>query len=89
MRNYLKEGFFLIVLFLFIWLYTLIWGRPFNIDHYFDRTTIKVALGEPQLLSSIGIIDNTLMDFHSDDLSDFSDEIKSLSKEDKKKSKKK
>ena len=74
MRNYLKEGFFLIVLFLFIWLYTLIWGRPFNIDHYFDRTTIKVALGEPQLLSSIGIIDNTLMDFHSDDLSDFSDE---------------
>ena len=74
MRNHLKEGFFLIVLFLFIWLYTLIWGRPFNIDHYFDRTIIKVALGEPQLLSSIGIIDNTLMDFHSDDLSDFSDE---------------
>ena len=57
MRNYLKEGIFLFALSLFIWLYTLIWGKPFNIDHYFDRTIIKVVLGEPQLLSSIGIVD--------------------------------
>ena len=74
MRNYLKEGFFLFLLFLFIWMYTLIWGKPFNIDHYFDRTIIKVVLGEPQLLSSIGIVDNSPIDFHSDDLSDYSDE---------------
>ncbi len=74
MRNYLKEGIFLFAFSLFLWFYTLIWGKPFNIDHYFDRTIIKVVLDEPQLLSSIGIVDNSPMDFHSDDLSDFSDE---------------
>lgn len=57
-----------------IWLYALIWGRPFSIDHYFDRTLIKLVMDEPQFLSSIGIVDNTVLDFHSDDLSDVSDE---------------
>ncbi len=74
MRNYLKEGIFLFALSLFTWLYTLFWGKPINIDHYLDRTIVKVVLGEPQLLSSIGIVDNSPIDFHSDDLSDYSDE---------------
>ncbi|MBH31686.1 MAG: DUF885 domain-containing protein [Candidatus Marinimicrobia bacterium] len=57
-----------------IFIYALIWGRPFSINHYFDRTLIKILMDEPQMLSSLGLIDNTILDFHSDELSDASDE---------------
>ena len=61
MKQALKTILSLVLLSGLIWVYALISGRPFNIDHYFDRTLIKLVMNEPQLLSSIGIIDNTIL----------------------------
>ena len=55
-----------------IWGYKLIWGKPFNIDHFFERYLIGAAMNEPEILTMVGIIDNTMLDFHSDKLSDAS-----------------
>ena len=55
-----------------IWGYKLIWGKPLNIDHFFDRYLIGAAMHEPELLTMVGVIDNTALDFHSDKLSDAS-----------------
>lgn len=73
MKNALKTFVFFLILFGGIFLYALIWGKPFSINHYFDRTLIKIVMNEPQMLSSLGLIDNTILDFHSDELSDVSD----------------
>ncbi len=54
------------------WSYRLIWGKPLNIDHFYERVFIEIALDDPELFSSLGFIDNTLLDFHSDDLTDSS-----------------
>ncbi len=62
-----------ILLLLFgIWSYKLIWGKPLNIDHLFERYLIGAALSEPELLTIVGVIDNTILDFHSHKLSDAS-----------------
>jgi hypothetical protein len=55
-----------------IWGCKLIWGKPFNIDHFFDRYLIGAALSEPEILTIIGVVDNTVMDFHSHKLTDAS-----------------
>ena len=55
-----------------IWGYKLVWGKPFNIDHYFERYLIGAALSEPEILTVVGVVDNTLLDFHSHKLSDAS-----------------
>ena len=74
MKDALKSIVFFVSLSAVIFVYALAWGRPFSINHYFDRTLIKLVMDEPQMLSSLGLIDNTILDFHSDDLSDVSDE---------------
>ena len=73
MKNALKTFVFFLILSGGIFVYALIWGKPFSINHYFDRTLIKIVMNEPQMLSSLGLIDNTILDFHSDELSDVSD----------------
>ncbi len=55
-----------------IWGYKLIWGKPLNIDHFFERYLIGAALSEPEILTMVGIVDNTMLDFHSHKLSDAS-----------------
>ncbi|MEH6636856.1 MAG: DUF885 domain-containing protein [Halioglobus sp.] len=54
------------------YLYRLIWGRPFNIDHFADRWLILSATQIPELLTYLGMAENTPLDFHSDKLSDLS-----------------
>ncbi len=54
------------------WTYRLLWGKPLNIDHFYGRVLIEYLLDEPELLSQLGFIDNTVLDFHSDELSDAS-----------------
>jgi uncharacterized protein (DUF885 family) len=56
------------------WSYRLVWGRPLNIDHFYERIFIKLLLDDPELLTQLGFIDNTWLDFHSDDLTDSSPE---------------
>lgn len=55
-----------------IWGYKLIWGKPFNFDHFVERYLIETALSEPEVLTMIGIVDNTKLDFHSHKLTDAS-----------------
>ncbi|CAN5333918.1 DUF885 domain-containing protein [soil metagenome] len=55
-----------------IWGYKLIWGKPFNFNHLLERYLVGVALHEPELLTLVGIIDNTILDFHSHTLADAS-----------------
>jgi uncharacterized protein (DUF885 family) len=54
------------------WSWRLVYGRPVNIDHFFARAMIEVALDNPELLTQLGIIDNTWLDFHSGKLTDIS-----------------
>ncbi len=54
------------------YVYRLAWGLPLNINHFADRTTIRLLLQFPDLLTSLGTVDNTLLDFHSHRLPDLS-----------------
>jgi len=55
-----------------IWGYKLVWGKPFNIDHFFDRYLIGTVIAEPEILTLLGAVDNTILDFHSHKLTDAS-----------------
>ena len=46
------------------------WVTPAGINNYVNKITIQLALGSPQTLTQLGVIDNTLLDFHSDELDD-------------------
>ena len=54
------------------WGYRLVWGRPLSIAMFYERAMIGTALDNPQALTSIGLIDNSWLDFHSGKLSDAS-----------------
>lgn len=58
------------------------WFAPIGVNNAINRETIKLAIDSPELLTSLGIIDNTLLDFHSGKLSDYTkaQEEKSLTK---------
>ena len=55
------------------------WITPVGINNYVNKITIQLALNSPQTLTQIGVIDNTLLDFHSGKLDDqtkaFEDEM--------------
>ena len=54
------------------WTYRLVWGQPFDFDHLVDRQSIEVLIDDPQLLTELGIVDGTMLDFHSGKLTEFS-----------------
>ncbi len=55
-----------------IWLTNLIWFRPFNINHFYDRIFVEMALDDPELVTTMGI--PFLYDKTKDELTDASDE---------------
>ena len=63
-----------LVLFLIgaIWVVNLIWFKPFNIRHFYDRVFLEVAISNPELVTSMGI--PVLYDFTKDELANVSDE---------------
>ena len=52
--------------------YRLMWARPYNIDHFADRWVLLVTSHYPELLTFLGVFENTPLDRHSDRLSDLS-----------------
>ena len=54
-----------------LWLTNLIWFKPFNIAHFYDKLFIELALDSPQLTTSMGI--PVIYDWYKDDLDDISD----------------
>ena len=58
------------------------WFKPVGVNNYINRETIKLAIDSPELLTQLGIIDNTPLDFHSGKLADYTREqnLKSIEK---------
>ena len=53
-------------------IYTLVWGVPFWINLAAERLALHQLLHNPESLTSIGVLYNTLLDFHSGRLTDAS-----------------
>lgn len=59
--------------FALIWLvYSLFWGTPLTINLAVERLGLRMLGNDPEMLSSLGLLDNTLLDFHSGNLTDAS-----------------
>lgn len=57
---------------LFWLVYTLFWGKPTSINLAVERLGLRMLLMDPESLTSLGVLDNTLFDFHSGNLTDVS-----------------
>lgn len=55
-----------------IWVVNLIWFKPFNISHFYDRIFLEFVIDDPETVTQIGI--PVLYDMTKDELSDVSDE---------------
>jgi uncharacterized protein (DUF885 family) len=55
-----------------IFLVPTLWGRPWSIDHFFARVFLEFALERPLVLSQLRVLEPWGIDFHADDLDDFS-----------------
>jgi len=49
-----------------------VWLQPWSIDHYYGRVFLRFALRHPMMLTGLGMLDGTPLDFHSDKLDDMS-----------------
>jgi uncharacterized protein (DUF885 family) len=54
-----------------LWFTNLIWFKPFNIKHFYDKIFIELAISDPELVTQLGI--PVLYDIYKEDLSDVSD----------------
>jgi uncharacterized protein (DUF885 family) len=51
--------------------YRLIWGTPFNMRLLADRQAIFFLMDSPEFLTQIGLVDGTMLDYHSGKWSDY------------------
>jgi uncharacterized protein (DUF885 family) len=59
----------LFVLLLAVWAgYRIGFGKPFTINQLADRQAFVYLTGDPQLLTTLGLVDGTVLDFHSGQL---------------------
>ncbi|MEP5613319.1 MAG: DUF885 domain-containing protein [Cyclobacteriaceae bacterium] len=61
----------LLLLVFSLWVVNLIWFKPLNISHFYDRIFLEFALGNPEMVTQLGI--PVLYDMSKDELSDASD----------------
>lgn len=54
-----------------VWLTNLIWFRPFNIRHFYNKVFVKIVLQSPETITQLGI--PVLYDWTKDKLDDVSD----------------
>ncbi len=50
------------------------WFTPVGVNNYINKVTFKLAIDSPELLTYLGAIDNTPLDFHSGKLADYTKE---------------
>jgi uncharacterized protein (DUF885 family) len=72
MRSYWKYGILLLLTLLGFWLVRLLFLRPFNIDHFFDRTFLLYSLERPEYLSTVRVLDQYGFTSHRKHLDDIS-----------------
>lgn len=84
MRLLLKifAGLFGLLLAAALGLYVWFWGAPVGVNNYINKATISFAMETPELMTQLGMIDNTPADFHSGKLGDYTEagEQKQLAK---------
>ncbi len=57
----------------FAWLvYVTVWGVPPFLNWAVERLSLRLVLNDPEILTQLGLLDNTLLDFHSGGLTDAS-----------------
>ena len=47
------------------------WITPVGVNNYVNKVSLQLATDSPELLTRLGMIDNTLLDFHSGKLGDY------------------
>ncbi|NDH39683.1 MAG: DUF885 family protein, partial [Gammaproteobacteria bacterium] len=50
------------------------WFTPVGVNNYINKVTFQLAIDSPELLTYLGAIDNTPLDFHSGKLADYTQE---------------
>ena len=50
------------------------WFTPVGVNNYINKVTLQLAIDSPELLTYLGAIDNTPLDFHSGKLADYTKE---------------
>ena len=50
------------------------WFTPVAVNNYVNKVTLQLAIDSPELLTYLGAIDNTPLDFHSGKLADYTKE---------------
>ena len=68
-------GFFALLVLSVAVVATVFWFKPLGINNYINKVTIQLALQSPEIISQLGIIDNTVLDFHSGKLGDYTAEF--------------
>lgn len=69
----LTISFFILLALLLAWLvYAAVWGQPPFINWAVARLSLRRVLQDPEALTQLGLLDNTLLDFHSSGLTDAS-----------------
>lgn len=54
-----------------VWLINLIWFKPFNIKHFYEKVFVEVLVKSPELTTQLGV--PILYDLYKDELDDISD----------------
>ncbi|MFQ3346267.1 MAG: hypothetical protein ACI89A_000806, partial [Porticoccaceae bacterium] len=52
-------------------LYVWFWASPVGVNNYVNKVSIQILFRSPELLTSLGLIDNTPLDFHSGKLGNY------------------
>lgn len=61
---------FVLLLSVYLWF----WAMPVGVNNYINKISLQLVMQSPQLITSLGFIDNTLLDFHSDKLASYTEE---------------
>ena len=51
--------------------YVWFWGSPVGVNNYVNKVTVQMALRSPEITTQLGLIDNSLVDFHSHKLDSY------------------
>jgi len=52
-------------------LYVWFWAAPVGVNNYVNKVSIQMVLRSPELLTSLGLVDNSPLDFHSGKLGNY------------------
>ncbi|MEQ8575716.1 MAG: DUF885 domain-containing protein, partial [Fulvivirga sp.] len=55
-----------------VWVVNLIWFKPFNVRHFYDKIFLEFVINDPETITQIGI--PVLSDMYKDELTDVSDD---------------